>query len=171
MKTTTHFSILVIGAILVTGNAFAAGQHKGAFETCFKAAQAVYQGEVLTLEAEISEGKPIYEFDIKDKSGKEWEVECDAKTGKIIETEQEVEASDPAFRSKAKVSMEDAQKTALAKFPGEVSETETAIEANGSLSYEFDIKTKDGKEIEVEVDATSGKIVETEEEIFQIGKE
>ena len=54
--------------------------------------------------------------------------------------------------------------------PGEV-ETETAIESDGSISYEFDIKTKDGKEMEVEVDAVSGKVAETEEEIYQIGEE
>ncbi|NBO10721.1 MAG: peptidase, partial [Methylophilaceae bacterium] len=42
------------------------------------------------LEAEIENGKPIYEFDIKGKDGKEWEVEVDAVTGKVVETEEEV---------------------------------------------------------------------------------
>ena len=42
------------------------------------------------LEAEIENGKPIYEFDIKGKDGKEWEVEVDAVTGKIVETEEEI---------------------------------------------------------------------------------
>lgn len=163
--------IAVAFASLSAGTAHAAATHKGPLETCMQAAQKVHAGQVLTLEAEISEGRAIYEFDIKDSSGKEWEVECDAKSGKIIETEQEIDAGDPSFKSKAKVSLEDARKTALGKFPGEVVETETAIESDGSISYEFDIKTKDGKEMEVEVDAVSGKIVETEEEIYQIGEE
>jgi uncharacterized membrane protein YkoI len=52
-----------------------------------------------------------------------------------------------------------------------VIESETSIEADGSVSYEFDIKTKDGKEVEVEVDAVTGKIVEEEVEIYQIGQD
>jgi uncharacterized membrane protein YkoI len=40
------------------------------------------------------------------------------------------------------------------------------------LLFEFDIKTKDGKEMEVEVDAITGKLSENpEDEIFQIGIE
>lgn len=148
-----------------------AAGHKGQMETCMKAALAKYPGTVVSLEAEIENKKPIYEFDIKGADGKEWEVECDAKTGKITEVEEEVDAKDPRFASKAKLSFEDAKKAALAAVPGEVIESETSIEADGSLSYEFDIKTKDGKEIEVEIDAVTGKVQETEEEVYQIGQD
>ena len=69
-----------------------------------------------------------------------------------------------------KISLEAAKKIALAEMPGEVIEYETSIEADGSISYEFDIKGKDGKEWEVEVDAVTGKIAEKkEQEIYQIG--
>jgi uncharacterized membrane protein YkoI len=160
---------LALTALLVSLPAFSAPMHKGAVETCLKAALAKYPGQVLSLEAEIENGKPIYEFDIKGKDGKEWEVECDAKTGKITEAEEEVDMKDPRFASKAKVTFEEAKKTALTAYPGEVIESETSIESDGSISYEFDIKTKDGKEMEIEVDAVSGKIIETEEEVYQIG--
>jgi uncharacterized membrane protein YkoI len=160
---------LAIAALLFTLPAFAAPVHKGAVETCLKAALAKYPGQVISLEAEIENGKPIYEFDIKGKDGKEWEVECDAKTGKLTESEEEIDMKDPRFASKAKVSLEDAKKIALAAKPGEIIETETSIEADGSISYEFDIKGTDGKEWEVEVDAVTGKIVEIEEEVYQIG--
>jgi len=64
------------------------------------------------------------------------------------------------------------KKTALAKYPGDVVDSEVSIEADGSASYEFDIKTANGKEMEVEVDATTGKLSEDpEEEIYQIGVE
>lgn len=159
---------LAVLATLFATSAFAA-EHKGAMETCLKAAQAKHPGDVISLEAEIEKGKPAYEFDIKGKDGKEWEVECDAKTGKLIEEEEEVDAKDPRFTSKAKVSFEDAKKTALAAHPGEVIESETSIESDGSVSYEFDIKGKDGKEWEVEVDAVTGKIIEEEVEAYQIG--
>jgi uncharacterized membrane protein YkoI len=160
---------LALAALLVTLPAFAAPAHKGAMESCMKAALAKHPGDVISLEAEIENGKPIYEFDIKGKDGKEWEVECDAKTGKVTEEEEEIDIKDPRFASKAKVTLEEAKKTALAAHAGEVIESETSIEADGSISYEFDIKGKDGKEWEVEVDAVTGKIVETEEEVYQIG--
>lgn len=153
--------------------AHAGHTHTGKMETCMKAALAKQPGEVLTLEAEISGGKAQYEFDIKDKDGKEWEVECLAKSGKVIEVEQEIlSADDPAFKAKAKVTAEEAKKTALAKYPGEVIESEMSIESDGNASYEFDIKTANGKEMEVEVDATTGKLSEDpEEEVYQIGVE
>ena len=159
-------------ATLFAGSAFAAApEHKGAMETCMKAALAKHPGDVISLEAEVENGKPTYEFDIKGKDGKEWEVECDAKTGKVIEEEEEVDAKDPRFASKAKVTLDDAKKTALAAHPGEVIESETSLEADGSVSYEFDIKGKDGKEWEVEVDAVTGKIIEEEVEAYQIGQD
>lgn len=168
------FSQLLAGSIvaLAVSNVYAADQHKGPLETCMKAAQAKHKGFVQTLEAEIENGKPIYEFDIRTADGKEWEVECDAKSGKIIETEEEVEQHDPRFKGKAKLSWEEAKKAALAIHPGEVLETEFAIESDGSISYEYDIKTADGREMEVEIDAVTGKLdEEPEEEIYQIGEE
>jgi uncharacterized membrane protein YkoI len=143
--------------------AFAADKHTGRMETCMKAALAKHPGKVLSLEAEIENGKPIYEFDIKGADG-------DAKSGKITEEEEDVDAKDPRFASKAKVSMEDARKTALAAYPGEVVSVEYELE-DGNPVYEFDIKGKNGKETEVEVDAVTGKIGETEEEVYEIGKD
>lgn len=163
--------LVVLIASAITTPAFAAGQtHTGRMETCMKAALAKHPGEVVSLEAEIEKGKPIYEFDIKGSDGVEWEVECDAKTGKVFEEEIDVDPDSPEFKSKAKVSMEDAQKTALAAHPGEVVSVEYELE-DGNPVYEFDIKLKNGKEIEVEVDAVTGKIGETEEEVYEIGKD
>ncbi|NOU23982.1 MAG: peptidase [Methylotenera sp.] len=145
---------------------------KVSFEKALKAALAKHSGDVETVELELNNGKPQYEFDIKTADGVEHEVEVSAITGKIIEEEIEVaSASDTTFASKAKVSEADAEKTALAAFPGTVHEKEYSIESDGNPSYEFDIKTADGKEIEVEVDAVTGKVLEHEVEVYQIGKE
>lgn len=164
---------IALASAFMSTLAYAGNTHTGKMETCLKAALAKHPGEVLTLEAEISKGQAQYEFDIKGKDGKEWEVECLAKSGKVIEEEQEVaNADDPAFKSKAKITQDEAKKTALAKYPGEVIDSELAIESDGSISYEFDIKTANGKEIEVEIDAVTGKLAEEpEEEIYQIGTE
>ena len=159
---------LALAALLVASPVLA-DSHKGRLETCLNAALAKHPGTVISLEAEIENKKPIYEFDIKGSDGKEWEVECDAKSGKVTEEEEEVDAKDQRFASKAKLTADDAKKAALAFQPGEVVESETSIESDGTLSYEFDIKTKDGKEIEVEIDAVTGKVQESEEEVYQIG--
>jgi uncharacterized membrane protein YkoI len=67
---------------------------------------------------------------------------------------------------------EDAIKTALKAHPGKVVETEFGIEANGGASYEFDIGTDGGKEVRLEVDAATGRIIGDDESgIYQIGRE
>jgi len=161
---------LVITALFATSPALAADKFTGKFETALKSALAKQPGEAISVEAELDNGKAIYEFDIKSADGKEWEVEVDAKTGKVLEVNFEVvDANDPAFKAKAKITVEEAKKIALALHAGEIVESEFKIEADGNPSYEFDIKTKDGKEWEVEVDAVTGKVVGNQEEVYQIG--
>jgi uncharacterized membrane protein YkoI len=146
---------------------------KVSMETCLNAALEKKSGDVVKLEFKNERGTPIYEFEIAGKDGKTWELECDANKGKITEVEQEVSSpNDPLFKSKMKISEDEARKIALKTHPGQIVEVEYEIESNGDASYEFDIKTPDGKELKVEVDAATGKIVENgEEEIYQIGKD
>lgn len=137
---------------------------------CVKAALAKQDGTIVKVEFK-NEGKAgVYEFDIESADGTSWDIECNAKTGKITEVEEEVKADHATFTS-AKVSEEDAKATALAAHPGTIAETEYEIEPDGKASYEFDITSANGKEYKVEVDATTGKIVEDNEEMYQIGKE
>lgn len=138
---------------------------------CVKAALAAKEGTIVKTEFKTEKKVGVYEFDIEGADGKAWDVECDAKTSKIIEIEEEVKADDARFKAAAKVSEADAKATALAAHPGTVVETEYEIEADGKASYEFDILEADKEEIKVEVDATTGKIVEVSYESYQIGKE
>lgn len=52
---------------------------------------------------------------------------------------------------------------ALTEVPGEVVEVEFETE-NGDDIYEIEILTADGEEIEVEIDANTGEVLEIEEE-------
>ena len=81
-------------------------------------------------------------------------------------------ADDEAFARTAKVSEEDAIKTAQDRFGGDVVEVEYEIESDGSPSYEIDL-AQDGQDTEfkVEVDAVSGEIIELSVEQWQIGQE
>lgn len=171
MKKISLTALLIAGLFSTSvgaGNPFP----DGGFERAMKAALKLHPGIVETVEAELDGGVAQYEFDIKGIDGKEWEVEVDARTGKVREVEQEVEnANDPAFKAKAKVTQDEARKAALAKYPGEVVGEEFSLMANGNPSYEFDIKTKDGRELEIEVDAVTGQLAKTAEiELWQIGE-
>ncbi len=138
---------------------------------CLKAALSKQDGKVVKVEYKTEKKTGVYEFDIQSPDGTAWDIECDAKTGKITEVEQEVSADDAKFKALAKVSESDAKATALAAHPGTVVETEYELEPDGKASYEFDILEADKEEVKVEVDATTGKIVEVSYENYQIGEE
>lgn len=138
---------------------------------CVKAALSKHDGKIVKTEYKVEKKSGVYEFDIESVDGTAWDIECDAKTSKIIEVEQEVSASDAKFKALAKVSEASAKATALAAHPGTVVETEYELESDGKASYEFDILEADNEEVKVEVDATTGKIVEVSYENYQIGEE
>jgi uncharacterized membrane protein YkoI len=138
---------------------------------CVKAALSKHDGKIVKVELKSENKMPVYEFDIESTDGTAWDVECDVKTSKIIEIEQEVKVDDAKFKAIAKVTEADAKATALAAHPGTVVETEYEIESDGNASYEFDILEADKEEIKVEVDAVTGKIVEVDYEVYQVGQE
>ena len=138
---------------------------------CVKAALSQHDGKIVKLEMKSEKKTAVYEFDVESADGTTWDIECDVKTSKIIEVEQEVKADDAKFKALTKVSEADAKATALAAHPGKVVETEFELESDGKASYEFDILEADNEEIKVEVDATTGKIVEVSYEVYQIGQE
>ena len=70
----------------------------------------------------------------------------------------ESKSSQAALSKEAKITMEEAQKTALAKEPGKIKSKELERE-KGRLIYSFDIKTADGIH-EVNIDAMTGEVVE-----------
>ncbi|MBU3736311.1 MAG: peptidase M4 [Methylobacterium sp.] len=139
-------------------------------DACVKAALASHPGKMISMSSEIEDGKSQYEIDIKGNDGNNWEVECDARTGKIIRFEREIKVNAAEFKDKAKLTEDAAIKAALDKYPGKVLNTEYDIEDDGEVSYEFIIKTDAGKTIEIEVDAVSGKLAGYEEVRYHIGE-
>lgn len=138
---------------------------------CVKAALTKHDGKIVKVEYKSEKKTGVYEFDIETPDGKAWDIECDAKTSKITEVEEEVKADDARFKALAKVTEDEAKATALAAHPGSVVEVEYELEPDGKASYEFDILEADKEEVKVEVDATTGKIVEVSYENYQIGEE
>lgn len=165
----TVFSSAIIFAIGASFSVYAADQ---GLEKCITAIQKQKTGEFVKLEKLNVAGKAIYEFELEDTNGFEWEFMCDVNSGKVFETESEVSSvNSKAFKSKMKVAEEDAKAIALKAYPGVIEEVEYEIEANGDATYEFDIVNSKGIETKVEVDAATGKIIEVAIEEWEIGKE
>ncbi|MDP6350710.1 MAG: PepSY domain-containing protein [Alphaproteobacteria bacterium] len=139
-------------------------------ETCLQVALDVFGGEALNVEYKFEEGDPIYDFDILAPDGTRWEVEVNAENGMIWEIEREVAKTDPMFTRMVRIDEKDALVTALEMFPGTVESVEYGIETDGSAVYEFDINLPGGGEMNVEVDAATGRITEANPELWEIGE-
>ncbi len=162
---------LAISAVLAlpTNSAFAADQ---ALESCIQAVRKENPGELVKLEKLNAAGKALYELEVRDRNGGEREYICEADSGKIIERETEVEdPNSQAFKKNVKVTEEDAAAIALKANPGTLQEVEYEVEETGASSYEFDIVNDKGVETKIEVDAATGKIIETAIEEWEIGEE
>jgi uncharacterized membrane protein YkoI len=141
-------------------------------DACIQSIKTLKPGFIIKLEKLNMNGKGVYEIEIGDVNKGEWEFLCEADSGKIIEKEAEVtNPNSPAFKKNAKLSEDEASKIALKAYPGKIEEVEYEVEDNGGSSYEFDIVGKNGVETKVEVDAASGKIIETAIEDWEAGEE
>lgn len=166
---------IIMAAVLMAVSSYAvADKHNpNQFEKCMAAALDERPGDIVKVEFKNEEGAHMYEFDIRGLDGSDWDVECNAHRGLVSEVEREVDSvNHPLFKAKMKISEADARKIALAIYPGVIVEVEYEIEPNGAASYEFDIDTEiAGQEMKVEVDASTGEIVEANRELWQIGLE
>lgn len=148
---------------------------KVSMEGCLQAVLARYPGKVKAVEMEIERGVPYYEFEITTLlDGHTWEAECNADTGAITKVERDVKPDDPAFAKVARISAAEAMKIALAKVPGQPKEIEYEVSPEGRAWYEFTIVGRNGTSTEVMVDAATGEVIGTEnevdeQEIYRIG--
>jgi uncharacterized membrane protein YkoI len=58
-------------------------------ERILERAHAAKPGEIIETELERKQGRYVYEVEILDGAGQVWEVELDAKTGELLEIEQD----------------------------------------------------------------------------------
>ena len=135
-----------------------------------------YPGAILSVEAERTKKlgpKPelFYEFDVElDPSKKIIEIECNPNTLELMDYEEEVEITDERFSENALISLDKAKLLLKEKTKGKIVEFETSLQ-NGRPVYEFDVFEKEqGIEVEYEIDGVTGLFLETEIELFEIGK-
>lgn len=169
MRYLTFRLIAILTLSIISSTSWALDQ---GLDTCIKSAKQSKPGYILKLEKLNMAGKAVYEIEVADVNRGEWEFLCEADTGKIIEKESEVtDAKSQAFKKNVKFTEEDAGAIALKAYSGKIEEVEYEIEENGGSSYEFDIIGNNGSETKVEVDAATGKIIETAVEEWEAGEE
>ena len=141
-------------------------------DACRQAALETQAGKVIKVELKLENDKEIYEFDIRDSKNRDWDIECELETTRIVEIEEEARGtSDPRFRRYMKIHLGKAREIALGLYPGEIIEIEFELEDDGRAVYEFDIATDNGKEMKIEIDAATGEVHEETRELWQIGYE
>lgn len=167
--------IIAIALVLAAGVAIAATmQDKGVrlarearitMAQARQAALARVPGKVESGRLERENGRVVFEFEIHTAQNTEAEVYVDAATGEVVKTEaEEGRASEKEIKlmSEARVTMEQAEQTALARVAGTVVEAELERE-RGKVLYSFEIVGANGDETEIHVDAVTGQIESVED--------
>ena len=116
-------------------------------------------------ELDIDDRTPHYDIEFV-SGGYEYEVEVNAKNGRIIDFDRELDDSKPADPSKY-VSADAAKKAALdhaGLTESQVTELETELDTD-SLTAHYDVEFKcGGFEYEYKINAKSGKVISFEKE-------
>jgi len=166
------FVISALAAGLITAGFATAGTPAATGErvtlgTCISAALERYPGEVIERKLEVENGNPVFEIEIRGAHGRVLEIECNALTGEVLQAEyDEVEVAAPDFMRGAKLSELQARHIALNAVPGSIVGTEYEVTPSGRYVYEFALRSESGREIEVEVDALTGAVLEVSEEVM-----
>lgn len=58
-------------------------------EKIFTAARAVKAGRIVDVDLDKEDGRYVYEIELLDASGRVWEMEFDARTGDLLQLEQD----------------------------------------------------------------------------------
>jgi uncharacterized membrane protein YkoI len=112
---------------------------------------------VISTELERENGTRVWSFDINDHDTTK-EVWVDARTGAILKTDIESAAAEAA-----ETASDHSRAVALKRVPGDVVNL-TMKERRGRTIYSYEIRTRKGITVEVDVDSLTQKIVNMESE-------
>ncbi|RDW22319.1 hypothetical protein CWR48_01025 [Oceanobacillus arenosus] len=131
-------------------------------------------GTVGNVELEDEDGTIVYSIEVTAQDGTQQEVKVDATTGEVTKVEAaeaddeeadgeeaDDDQSQAELAKQATVTKEAATQTALDQVPGTVGDVELEDE-NGTIVYSIEVTAQDGTQQEVKVDATTGKVVNVE---------
>ncbi|MEK5441258.1 MULTISPECIES: PepSY domain-containing protein [unclassified Fredinandcohnia] len=155
----------IVGAV-VLGGAVGVGAFAKEAEVPSKQAeeiaiQEVKGAHVEKIELERENGELVYEVELEDEYGDDLEVVVNAATGKVVRVEDDLDDVDRVTSQQAvssvKISKEQAISIVTKDTPGKIVE----IELDDDNHYEIEM-IYDGKEVEMEISAIDGTILEKE---------
>lgn len=114
-------------------------------------------GVVIEIERDTHRGQAVWEVVVRDSNGRGVELYMNVTTGEIIRREVK-ELPWYARDAAPTVDIRVAMATALAVTPGTIEEVELDWES-GRLVWEVEIITAGGFEVEVDIDATTGRVI------------
>lgn len=118
---------------------------------------AVPGGAVIEVERETHHGQAVWEVVVRDPNGRGIELKIETTTGDILKRESE-NLPWYAKDSAPKIDIREAIAIALAATPGTIEETELDWE-QGRLVWEVEILTANGRLVELDIDAVTGRII------------
>ncbi len=163
-KTAAKITLGICVVLLVIVSAFfvTALQTKMSMEKAKEIAVAYIGGTIAETSYGTSSGKDVYYVETTDGTT-ETEVEIDAATGEILNTETESADDEDEIKissSGAKISEEEAKEIAVAETGGKVTEVDTDRK-NGRDAWEIEIN-KNGNYADVLVDMETGEVLAVE---------
>ncbi|WP_062351819.1 PepSY domain-containing protein [Bacillus kwashiorkori] len=129
-------------------------------EQAIKIAEKKTGAKVKSIEKDYDDGKIEYEIELMNEKGQEIEMTINARTGKI--SELEYDDNDEKLVSNVKtskhISIQEARNIAEAKTGAKVKSIEKEWD-DGRYEYDMELVNAKGQEIEITMDATTGKIL------------
>ena len=121
-----------------------------------------FGGKLKSIELEKDDGHFIYDIELLQKNGEDIDLDLNAVSGKIIKIDRHDDDNDDEYDRSNKIknvtlTIDDAISTAIEDTPGKV------VDAEYDEDGYYDIEMKIGQnEVEMKIDANSGKIIEKE---------
>ncbi|UBH22560.1 PepSY domain-containing protein [Macrococcus armenti] len=130
-------------------------------EDAIKTAQSEVQGSLKSISFDKDDNKWVYDVSIIDSSNKKHELKIDADNNKIIKSEVDDDQDnekEQTFDYGKFVPVDEVIKAAQAVYKGDVKEWSLDHD-DGKFKYNIELKGKDGKTKEFEIDPENKKIL------------
>ncbi|WP_187254665.1 PepSY domain-containing protein [Alkalicoccus halolimnae] len=137
------------------------GEEQISSEEAVKQAQTVIDGTLDEVELDTEDGRLVYEVEL-DYQGEDYDFDIDAYTGEVVNIDDDLLGTEAS--AGAAVSLEEAEKTALAAFSGGKVDDSELEKNDGRLVYEIEVEIND-EDGDVYIDAESGEILHIESDI------
>jgi hypothetical protein len=133
-------------------------------DACLTAALQAHPGLVSRWEVEDGTGRG-FAIEVVAQNGGLWRVTCPPNTAELRGTERATGVRDFAtMSSRAQVGESTARETVRTYYPGRFILMEYQLTWRGGAVYNYEVITRDDRQANVEVDASSGRIVRTRSE-------